>query len=133
KSTTYTKSEVDSIASTKQATITTATSFDANNASFAGNISTRVWTSPTMWVDKCKFESTGNAYISGTMNVIGDISSSIGNISTTSGNMSAGSISTTGTGNFDGTVRCKSGMNVGDPSVSHARCSILSSGDITTE
>ncbi|MFM7987372.1 MAG: hypothetical protein ACKPKO_49470, partial [Candidatus Fonsibacter sp.] len=51
KSTTYTKSEVDSIASTKQATITTATSFDANNASFAGAISTRVWTSPTMWVE----------------------------------------------------------------------------------
>ena len=50
-STTYTKSEVDSIASTTQATITTATSFDANNASFAGAISTRVWTSPTMWVE----------------------------------------------------------------------------------
>ncbi|MFM7986604.1 MAG: hypothetical protein ACKPKO_45545, partial [Candidatus Fonsibacter sp.] len=46
KSTTYTKSEVDYIASTKQATITSATSFDANNASFAGAITTRIWTSP---------------------------------------------------------------------------------------
>ncbi|MFM7988535.1 MAG: hypothetical protein ACKPKO_55400, partial [Candidatus Fonsibacter sp.] len=44
KSTTYTKSEVDSIASTKQATITSATSFDANHASFAGAITTRKWT-----------------------------------------------------------------------------------------
>ncbi|MFM7988230.1 MAG: hypothetical protein ACKPKO_53850, partial [Candidatus Fonsibacter sp.] len=96
KSTTYTKSEVETIASTRQATITTDMSFDANNASFAGKMSTRVWTSPTTWVEKCIFESTGNSDISGTMNVIGNISSSTGNISTTSGNMSAGSISTTG-------------------------------------
>ncbi|MFM7986844.1 MAG: hypothetical protein ACKPKO_46775, partial [Candidatus Fonsibacter sp.] len=130
--------EVDSIASTKQATITTATSFDANNASFAGNISTRVWTSPTTWVEKCKFESTGNAYISGTMNVIGDISSSTGNISTTSGDISTGSdkckFEPTGNGYFDGTVRCKGGLNVGDPTISPAKCTILGlSGAITTQ
>ncbi|MFM7987875.1 MAG: hypothetical protein ACKPKO_52040, partial [Candidatus Fonsibacter sp.] len=47
--------------------------------------------------------------------------------------MSAGSISTTGTGNFDGTVRCKSGLNIGDPAVSPPRCSISSSGAITTQ
>ncbi|MFM7979475.1 MAG: hypothetical protein ACKPKO_09185, partial [Candidatus Fonsibacter sp.] len=105
--TTCTKSEVDSIASTKQATITSATSFDANDASVAGAISTRIWTSPTTWADKCRLESTGNACISGTIHVIGDILSSTGNISTTSGNISAGSISTTGTGNFDGYVVCK--------------------------
>ncbi|MFM7988866.1 MAG: hypothetical protein ACKPKO_57095, partial [Candidatus Fonsibacter sp.] len=108
KSTTYTKSEVETIASTRQATITPATSFGANNASFAGYISTRIWTSPTSWTDKCRFEATGNAYISGTINVIRDILSSIGNISTTSGHMSVGSISTTGTGNCDGYIRCKS-------------------------
>ena len=66
-------------------------------------------------MDRIRFESTGNAYISGTMNVIGDISSSTGNISTTSGNISVGSSLTTGTGNFDGYVRCKSGLNIGDP------------------
>ncbi|MFM7979484.1 MAG: hypothetical protein ACKPKO_09230, partial [Candidatus Fonsibacter sp.] len=52
KSTTYTKSEVETIASTRQAIITSATSFDANNASFVGNISTRIWTSPTTWVEQ---------------------------------------------------------------------------------
>ncbi|MFM7978087.1 MAG: hypothetical protein ACKPKO_02120, partial [Candidatus Fonsibacter sp.] len=55
-----------------------------------------IWTSPTSWTDKCRFESTGNAYISGELNVIGDILSSTGNISTTSGNMPAGSITTSG-------------------------------------
>ncbi|MFM7986413.1 MAG: hypothetical protein ACKPKO_44585, partial [Candidatus Fonsibacter sp.] len=73
KSTTYTESEVDYIASNKQATITSATSYDANNASFAGAISMIIWTSPTTWTDKCRFEATGNAYISGTINVLGDI------------------------------------------------------------
>ncbi|MFM7978995.1 MAG: hypothetical protein ACKPKO_06725, partial [Candidatus Fonsibacter sp.] len=53
-------------------------------------------TSPTTWVAKCRIESTRNSYISGTMNVIGDILSSNGSISTTSGNMSAGSITTSG-------------------------------------
>ncbi len=81
----------------------------------------------------CTIESTGNAYISRTMNVIGDILSSTGNISTTSGNMSAGSSSTTGTGNFDGYVRCKSGLNIGDPAESPTRCSISSTGDITSQ
>ncbi|MFM7981963.1 MAG: hypothetical protein ACKPKO_21855, partial [Candidatus Fonsibacter sp.] len=133
KSTTYTKSEVDSIASTKQATITSATSFDASNASFAGAITARIWTSPTTWADKCRFESTGNAYISGTIDVIGDRLASTGNVSTTSGNISYGSISTTGTGNFDGYVRCKSGLNIGDPAVSPSRCSISSTGAITSQ
>ncbi|MFM7982762.1 MAG: hypothetical protein ACKPKO_25910, partial [Candidatus Fonsibacter sp.] len=40
----------------------------------------------------------------------------------------------TGNGYFDGTVvRCKGGLAIGDPAVSHARCSILSSGAITTQ
>ncbi|MFM7984506.1 MAG: hypothetical protein ACKPKO_34790, partial [Candidatus Fonsibacter sp.] len=95
KSTTYTKSEVESPASTKQATNTSTTSFDANNASFAGAISTIIWTSPTSWADKCRFEPTGHAYISGTITVHGDILSSTGNISTTSGHISVGSITTT--------------------------------------
>ncbi|MFM7980120.1 MAG: hypothetical protein ACKPKO_12470, partial [Candidatus Fonsibacter sp.] len=138
KSTTYTKSEVEAIASTRQATITTATSFDANSASFAGNISTRVWTSPTAWVEQCRFESTGNTYISGTMNVIGDILFSTGNISTTSGNISTGSdtckFEPTGNGYFDVTVRCKGGLHVGDPATSLSKCTMLGlSGAITTQ
>ncbi|MFM7977708.1 MAG: hypothetical protein ACKPKO_00190, partial [Candidatus Fonsibacter sp.] len=57
KSTTDTKSDVDYIPSTKQATITSTTSFDANNASFcrshhAGAITTIIWTSPTSLTDK---------------------------------------------------------------------------------
>ncbi|MFM7985215.1 MAG: hypothetical protein ACKPKO_38445, partial [Candidatus Fonsibacter sp.] len=79
--------------------ITSTMSFDANNASFAGAISTRIWTIPTSWADTCRFEATGNAYISGTINVIGDALSSTGNISTTSGNMPVGSVTTT-TGNI---------------------------------
>ena len=58
---------------TKQATITSTTSFDANKASFAGAISTRIWTSPTTLADKCRFESTGNDYESGTISVIEEI------------------------------------------------------------
>ncbi len=80
KSTTYTKSEVDSTASTKQATITSATPFDANNASVGGAITTIIWTSPTSWTDICRFEATGNAYISGTTIVLGEILSLTGNI-----------------------------------------------------
>ncbi|MFM7978605.1 MAG: hypothetical protein ACKPKO_04755, partial [Candidatus Fonsibacter sp.] len=52
---------------------------------------------------------------------------------TSLGNLTAGSISTTGTGNFDGTVRCKSGLNIGDPAVSPPRCSITSIGALTTQ
>ena len=39
----------------------------------------------------------------------------------------------TGNGYFDGTVRCKSGLAIGDPAVSLARCSILSSGAIIAQ
>ncbi|MFM7988221.1 MAG: hypothetical protein ACKPKO_53800, partial [Candidatus Fonsibacter sp.] len=72
------------------------------------------------------------------MNVIGDTLSSTGNISTTSGNISTGSdkckFEPTGNGYFDGTVRCKGGLNVGDPAISPAKCTILGlRGAITTQ
>ncbi|MFM7981051.1 MAG: hypothetical protein ACKPKO_17210, partial [Candidatus Fonsibacter sp.] len=112
------------------------TSFDANTASFAGAISTRIWTSPTSWTDKCRFEATGNAYISGTMNVIGDILSSTGNILTTSGNMSVGSISTTGnisaTGNIAvGSITTTGNITGNFGSFSWLKCTASSGRPIT--
>ncbi|MFM7979861.1 MAG: hypothetical protein ACKPKO_11150, partial [Candidatus Fonsibacter sp.] len=86
-----------------------------------------IWTSPTTCPDKFRLESTGNPYTSGTVSVIGDMLFSIGNISKTSGTMSVGLLSTTGNistgsdnckfeptcnGYFDGTIRCKGGLNV---------------------
>ena len=47
--------------------------------------------------------------------------------------MSVGSSSTIGTGNFDGYVRCKSGFTLGDPAVPPSRCSISSTGTITSQ
>ncbi|MFM7987738.1 MAG: hypothetical protein ACKPKO_51345, partial [Candidatus Fonsibacter sp.] len=72
------------------------------------------------------------------MNVIGYILASTGNISTISGNISTGSdkckFEPTGNGFFDGTVRCKGGLNVGDFAISLAKCTILGlSGAITTQ
>ena len=66
------------------------------DATFTGAISVGVWSSPTLWAVICKFESTGHAYISRTLSIIGDIPPSTGNISTTSGIISGGSISTAG-------------------------------------
>ena len=39
----------------------------------------------------------------------------------------------TGDGYFDGTVRCKSGLSIGDSAVSPARCSKSSTGAITSQ
>ncbi len=56
-----------------------------------GNIIVGLYSGPTGWTDKCKFDPTGNGY-------------------------------------FDGTVRCKDGLNVGDLATSPPNCTISSSG-----
>ncbi|MFM7987566.1 MAG: hypothetical protein ACKPKO_50455, partial [Candidatus Fonsibacter sp.] len=55
----------------------------------------------------------------------------------TSGHISTGSdkckLEPTSNGYFDGTVRYKSGMIIGEPAVSPPRCSISSAGALTTQ